>query len=299
MSSSEATLRQLRTAETLQSVVTTMKTLSSVRIGQYRRSVAALDASTETLELALQALLTLHPALLETGGALDADAALRSAPALIVFGSDRGLCGPFNDRVARHAADLLTDAAPGSVTPVLAVGRRLHSRLRALGVAGLQRVRPPGNVGGIEGAVAEVLAHVDGWRSEGRASRLVLAYNRPTAGASFEPHALQLLPFDTAWLRQVRERPWPSRRRPMPLADGQRLLQGVVRQMIAHALVRAFAASQASENAARLAAMDAAERNIEERLEQLRTAYRQARQNAVTAELLDIQSAYALVRDRG
>jgi len=79
----------------------------------------------------------------------------------------------------------------------------------------------------------------------------------------------------------------------MELGQPRELLRGLVRQLIAHDLVRAFAASQASENAARLAAMDAAEKNIEERLETLQTAYRQARQNAVTAELLDIQAAYA------
>jgi len=58
-------------------------------------------------------------------------------------------------------------------------------------------------------------------------------------------------------------------------------------------LVQAFAASQASENAARLAAMEAAERNVEERIDQLRTRYQAARQSSITAELLDIQAAYA------
>ena len=56
MSSITATRRRLQSAETLQAVVTTMKTLSAVRITHYRRSVAALQESTRTLELAVQAL---------------------------------------------------------------------------------------------------------------------------------------------------------------------------------------------------------------------------------------------------
>ena len=74
--------------------------------------------------------------------------------------------------------------------------------------------------------------------------------------------------------------------------DAERMLRGLVRQHVAHVLVRAFAASQAAENAARLAAMEAAERNVDERLAQLRHAAAQERQNAVTEELLDVQAAF-------
>jgi len=292
MSSMLTTRRQLKSAETLQSVVTTMKTLSSVRIVQYRRSVTALEASTKTLELAVQALLTLHPELLE----VEAAPTGRSVAA-VILGSDRGLCGPFNERIIRHATGLLKARTPeGEAPTVLAVGRRVDSRLNAAGYAPAAGVAPPGNVGAIDKAVVEVLAHVDRWRSQGLAGRLYLAYNLPTRGAAYQPVAVRILPVDRQWLERLRARPWPSRRLPMALGDGYALLQGLVRQFIAHALVLAFAASQASENAARLAAMDAAERNIEERITQLGTAYRQARQNAVTAELLDIQAAYAANR---
>ncbi len=289
MSSLASTRRQLNSALTLQSVVTTMKTLSSVRIGQYRRSVAALEASAQTIELALQAVLKMNPELLETP-----EPGARESMAVVVFGSDRGLCGPFNERIARHAAALLAMQQPGGEPPrVLAVGRRLEPRLRTLRLQPHERTEPPGSVGAIDHAVVEVLAHIDRWREEGRADRLFLTYNLPTGGATYESRTIQLLPLSTDWLRELRDRPWPSRRLPMELTHPRELLQGLVRQSIAHELVRAFAASQASENAARLAAMDAAERNIEERLETLQTAYRQARQNAVTAELLDIQAAYA------
>jgi F-type H+-transporting ATPase subunit gamma len=64
-------------------------------------------------------------------------------------------------------------------------------------------------------------------------------------------------------------------------------------------LVRAFAASQTAENAARLAAMEAAERNVEERLTQLRHAANLERQNAVTEELLDVQAAYQATGEAG
>ncbi len=289
--------RQLESAETLGTVVTTMKTLALVRIGQYRRAVQALDASSTTLDLALQALVTLYPELLEARVGAEG-----TALAVVVFGSDRGLCGPFNERLARHAQETLRDRAPtrepaveGEPPAVLAVGRRMVSRLRAVDVPVEHHVRPPGALDTVDLAVLDVLSQVDAWRSAGRAERLLLVHAHPTSAAAYEPQVVQVLPLDTAWLRALRARPWPSKRLPMPLSDAHRLLEGVIRQRIAHALVRAFAASQAAENAARLAAMDAAERNIEERVTALRTAYQQARQNAITEELLDIQAAYAVV----
>lgn len=286
--------RQLQSAETLQSVVTTMKTLSAARINQYRRSVSALDSSTRTLELAVQAVLRMHPELLEAAAAEPAT----DSVAAVVFGSDRGLAGPFNERIARHAAGLLAHRAAGKRVSVLTVGRRLESRLAALGREGDASVRPPASVNAIENAVARVLDHLDRWITEGRADRLYVAYNRPTTGAAYEPIAIRVVPVDMRWLTRLRSREWPTNRLPVPLGDTETLVRGLVRQFISHALVRAFAGSLAAENAARLASMDAAEKNIEERLEQLRTAYRRARHNAVTAELLDIQAAYGVMNER-
>lgn len=116
---------------------------------------------------------------------------------------------------------------------------------------------------------------------------------------AYRPSTVQLLPLDAAWLRELRDRPWPSRRVPMTGLDGPRLLEGLVRQQLTHVLVRAFAASQAAENAARLAAMEAAERSVDERLGQLRHAANLERQNAVTEELLDVQAGYAAAEGGG
>ena len=294
MSRSTTLRKRLEAAETLHTVVTTMKTLASVRIGQYRHAVAALEDSNRTLELALQTLLHRYPQLLEP----QADAGDAGSLAAIVLGSDRGLCGPFNDAVARHAHGLLSARRrSGEHVLLLTVGRRMRARMATLGWPSDVDVDPPGSLAAVEGATMRVLGHVDRWRRQGRAERLFIVHARPLSGARYEPYALQLLPLDRSWLHALHDRTWPSRRLPVAFGDPQELLRGLLRQLIAHALVRAFAASQASENAARLTAMEAAERNVEDRLSELRTAYQAARQNAITAELLDIQVAYLAVTD--
>lgn len=293
MSSEVAIRDQVASAEALLSVVGTMKTLAAVRIGKYRRTVAALRSSARTLDLAWQAAVKLHPELVPAF-----TSSVAGPLAVVVFGSERGLCGGFNERVARHAQGMLRHKAQDSSSAVVfPVGRRVRARLRRLGVSTEEGVQTPGSLESIDQGVAQVLSQIDAWRAEERFEQLFFVYNRPLRGIEYKPLTLQLLPLDEAWLRGLQERPWPSGRLPMPVMAADELLGGVIRQSIAQALVRAFASSMASENGARLAAMEAAERNVEDRLEGLRVAHRTLRQNAITEELLDIQAAYAAMED--
>lgn len=293
MSGREGVRDSLANAETLLSVVTTMKTLSAVHIGKYRKATSALKSSARTLELAWQALARLHPELMPTlsdpgGGAL----------AVVVFGSERGLCGPFNDRVARHLAGMLRERGPaGASAVVFPVGRRVRTRLERLGLETEPGVPLPASLEALDHGVSAVLARIDAWRATGTFDQLYFVYNRPASGTEYRPLTVRLLPVDAAMLRDLLARPWPGGRLPMPIMDAQALLRGLIRQSIAQALVRAFASSMASENIARLMAMEAAERNVEERLASLRVAHRTLRQNAITEELLDIQAAFASMEE--
>jgi F-type H+-transporting ATPase subunit gamma len=155
----------------------------------------------------------------------------------------------------------------------------------------------PSSLDTVDAAVAELLDFIDAERRAGRDSRLRLVYARPLGSTRFEPRTVQVLPLDFGWLHQLKDLPWVTRKLPMELSDPRELLRGLIRQRVALAIVEAFGSSLAAENAARLAAMDAASHNVEERLARLRARSQAARQAAVTAELLDIQSAAAALDD--
>ena len=55
---------------------------------------------------------------------------------------------------------------------------------------------------------------------------------------------------------------------------------------------RACAESQASEHGSRLLAMQAAEKNLDRRIDEVTAEHRRARQANITAELLDVVSGY-------
>jgi F-type H+-transporting ATPase subunit gamma len=82
--------------------------------------------------------------------------------------------------------------------------------------------------------------------------------------------------------------------------DRSALFSSLVRQYLFITLFHTFAESLAAENASRLAAMQAAEKNIQDQLDQLNFAFQQDRQNTITAELLDIIAGFeTLTTDSG
>ena len=131
MSNTTASLRRtIAGAADLQSVVRTMKTVAASSIGQYEKSVSALADYYHAVELGLGACFR------ENGSApLDAerkDKTVADAVGAIVFGSDQGLVGQFNDVVADYAVKTLA-ALPGK-PEVWAVGERVHERLTDAGL---------------------------------------------------------------------------------------------------------------------------------------------------------------------
>ena len=85
---------------------------------------------------------------------------------------------------------------------------------------------------------------------------------------------------------------WPTNRLPVHTIAWGELFAAFIREHLYIALFRAAAESLASENASRLASMQAAERNIDERLETLGVRYRHTRQESITEELLDIIAGF-------
>ena len=83
----------------------------------------------------------------------------------------------------------------------------------------------------------------------------------------------------------------------MPWHD---LFSAVARQYLFISLYRACAESLASENASRILSMQAAEKNIEDRLAELQTEFHHQRQTSITEELLDVVTGFeALSQQRG
>ncbi|SFN40189.1 F-type H+-transporting ATPase subunit gamma [Nitrosospira briensis] len=318
MSDTLANLRQkIERARDLRSVVSTMKALAAVSIGQYEKSVRSLDEYYHAVELGLSVCLSTKAPSADVADVVTVPGEWKvkkdtGVTGAVVFGSDQGLVGQFNDVLADYAVHTLA-TIPGK-TKVWAVGERVHDRLadRSVPLAGCLTV--PFSIKAITPLVGQILAQIilpglegreERKESGGRESRarrgqaeqgegknglqtLYLFYNSSRSGEIYEPVDQQLLPLDETWRSTLAKLPWPTKNLPEVVGSGPETLRTLVREYLFVSLFRACAESLASENASRLAAMERAERNIDQLSEDLRKTFYRLRQSKIDEELFDV-----------
>lgn len=289
MSDTTASLRRkVSSASDLQSVVRTMKALAASSIGQYEQSLRALSDYYRIVELGLSICFSKSaPASLLTEGKGRTDVASVGA---VVFGSDQGLVGQFNDVVADFAVKNL-GAFPGK-PQVWAVGERVHGRLSDAGLPLVGIFAVPNSVAAIAPLVGQILVESEAHHREGEAAELHLFFNRPLSGALYAPVNQRLLPLDENWRHKLVELPWPTGNLPQIMGGGTATLRALIREYLFVSLFRACAESLASENASRLAAMQRADKNIDDLLEDLNGAFHRLRQSGIDEELFDVISGF-------
>lgn len=128
--------------------------------------------------------------------------------------------------------------------------------------------------------------------SRGEVTEFYLFYNRPSSGAVYAPVSQRLLPLDKTWRRKLAELPWPTKNLPEVMGGNAGTLRALIREYLFVSLFRACAESLASENASRLAAMQRADKNIEELLGDLNGTFHRLRQSGIDEELFDVISGF-------
>ncbi|CCI03123.1 F0F1 ATP synthase subunit gamma [Microcystis aeruginosa] len=290
--------RRIAIAQELQSVVKTMKVLAAASIHQYEQAVESLIEYNRTIEMGLQIVL---------GSAVYQHHAIAASPrklprnsplGAIIFGSDQGMCGQFNEQIVRYAVTQIQHLSiDSSQLAVLAVGARVIPPLENAGIVSERNFAMPTSLAGITSMVQELLLHIEMWQSQMQIDKIALFYHKPRSNISYQPHALQLLPVDNKWLQDLQQKRWVGATLPTFTMDWSQLFSALIEQYLFICLYRALAESLASENASRLASMQASEKNIEEQLAQLHAQFQQERQTAITEEMLEIVSGFeALIR---
>ncbi len=286
----ESLRRKIDGAGKLKSVVRTMKALAASSIGQYEAAVRSLADYYRTVELGLVACLrqagTVAP--VERAGRTD-----QRGIGVVVFGSDQGLVGQFNDLLSDFVANTLA-ALPGT-KHLWAVGERVHVRLTDVGLQPMGLFRVPNSVNAITPLVGQILTRCEAHREQGEIEQVYLFYNRPGSGPNYEPVSQRLLPLDETWRRELRQIRWPTENLPEVMNEAGPTLRALVREYLFVSLFKACAESLASENASRLAAMQRAEKNIDELLEDLGRTFHCLRQQTIDEELFDVIAGFELL----
>jgi F-type H+-transporting ATPase subunit gamma len=283
MSSSELLKKKIKSSQDLESVVKTMKALAAVSIRQYEKAVESLTDYNHTVEMGIQILL-------KQGKGLISRQDKSSGLGLVIFGSDQGMCGQFNEQIVNYAHE--SEEIKPEKTAIIAVGIRVLNSLDNINLTADEYLSLPSSVNAITPLVQNIVLQLEKWLNERQIGRIVLYYNELVRSSTYNPKRLQILPLDSLWLKKLKSQPWETKNLPTFKSKPNQLFSLLIEEYLFVSLYCACANSLASENASRLSAMQVAEKNIGDRLEELNMEYQLDRQTTITSELLDIVSGF-------
>jgi F-type H+-transporting ATPase subunit gamma len=101
---------------------------------------------------------------------------------------------------------------------------------------------------------------------------------------------------DEKWKNSLQEIKWPTKLLPQIAGDAKQTLIALINGYLFTSLFKASIESLASENASRLDAMQRAEKNIGDLLDDLNKKYHRLRQSPIDEELFDVVSGFEALR---
>lgn len=278
----EQLTRQSTTLTSIRGIVKTMKTLSAINAAPYEQAAQAIEAYHQVVLQGFSALAFCAPQLVQL---------LPSRPIqrhlILVFGSDHGLCGNYNEQVAEQV-QVFCQAKPEQQTVLLCIGAQMHHALTELGFMPQQLFMPPASAEGIGRLASELVTAIEHFSRGEQLTELAvsLAFTERAEYGSRAPVLKALLPLEQKLLQP--ERHWPSRSLPNFQGSFESLLSSLLQQHLFVSVFRASAEAMVTENAARLALMQQAEQSVDERLDEVKGAMTAVRQDEITTELMDI-----------
>jgi len=278
--------RKLDSIKALREIVTAMRNLAAIYVRRAGGAVDAIRPYSDVVETALGVVLDRAHG---RGADLVADVRCMA----LVFASDQGLCGTYNDRVVRAAMEF-RDASPLPVEFV-AIGRRAHGLLGMRGVAPAMAVGSPTSLEGIRARVPELAAEVFETYARLGADEMVFIYNEYHTAGRFSQQVRRVLPPRREDLGEGRRA--ELRSQPILTAQPADLLGELMEEYFFIQFYRALLESHASENGARLMSMTAASANIDDRLVELTQEFQSVRQDVITSELLDVVGGAEALRE--
>ena len=284
--------KTLDTSKSIKQVVSTMKALSGANIKKYEKIVKILYTYKSNVELALQAVMMHNDKInineLEFVGQSKNKKANNF---VIVFGSNQGLCGRFNDKIANF---LIDDIENIDNNKVIVVGERLSMLLSNTKLKIFKTIPVPNSIENISNTIYELLSIIEEEIENKTINKVFLYYtaNDDTMNGTLTKN--RLIPIDKKILENAQKKVWPTNNIPYWQIDTKTLIVDLLKQYIFVGLNDALVNSIASEQKNRLLTLQNAENNINDLIRTKNLEYNQKRQSTITNELLDVVTGYSV-----
>ena len=282
---------RINSVRSTQKITSAMKMVAASKLR--RAQVAAEEGRpyARSMERMLAGVVSTMPTL-ETAPKLLSGSGADTVHLLVAVTGDRGLCGAFNSSIVRETRRQVARLqGEGKTVKILCVGRKGRDGLRrdcgSLIVDTMEQVT---RAGAQFGPARDIARRLRNMFDAGEFDVGTLVYNTFKSAISQEVTAKQIIPFplpDAAM--EGDEAPITGAVYELE-PDEDLLLGALLPANLSMQVFRALLESYASEQGARMTAMDNATRNAGDMLDSLTLTYNRTRQAAITKELIEIVS---------
>jgi F-type H+-transporting ATPase subunit gamma len=255
----------------LQSVVNAMKGIAAARAHEARSQIEAVESYAQIIALAMASLLP-----------PDRPSQLTTKTGLLVFLAEQGFAGAFSER--------LLDSLPGNPTLFL-IGSRGLSIAQSRDLTPLWSAALPAHPAAMPKLAQSITTAVYKALAAGQIDGLDVIFTHWSAGRP-EIQRQPLFPIDLNQLPPSPPEP------PLTQLDTATLLQSLGADYLHAQLCKAALHAFSAENEARLAAMTAAGSQIKTELLTIQASQRRVRQDAITAEIIELGTGVEAARNR-
>jgi len=294
---------RINSVKSTQKITSAMKMVAAAKLRRAQEQAESARPYAERMERMLGSLAEGLPS--GAGGpALLAGTGKSEVHLLLVATSDRGLCGAFNGSIVRAARNLIGQLQDdGKQVRILCVGRRGRDMLRRLyGSQIIDTIEDVGRRGlsfaDADGITGRVLAMFEA----GEFDVCTVIYNSFRSALTQVVTTQQLIPFATGTAGEGTAGEAAAGEKPTPAAqdasraiyefepEEQEILAELLPRNLAVQIYHALLENSASEQGARMTAMDSATRNAGDMIDDLTLTYNRTRQAYITRELIEIIS---------
>ncbi|MBI4666523.1 MAG: ATP synthase F1 subunit gamma [Nitrospinae bacterium] len=205
---------------------------------------------------------------------------------IVVMSGDKGLCGPFNSNVFKATQKIIADlSAKGAEVSLIISGKKGVDFFKRRKLQIRQVYLDYGKNLGYELArsMAGLAASVF---LEEEADQVYMVFNKFRNVVVQEPRTIQLLPVALPKRDEHGQAPVDFEYEP----SAHEIVGEILKKYIESQVFQGLLESSASENGARMTAMDAATKNAKEMIAALTLSYNRARQAAITTGIIEVVS---------
>ena len=263
----------------LGAVVNAMKGIAAARAHVARTQVEAVDNYAATIATAMSSLITLDNATVAEHAVQDA-----STQGLLVFCAEQGFAGAFSERILDALGDELNPET------LFLIGTRGQSIANARGITQHWTAALPSHTPGIPKLANDATVAIYQAVLEDRIDHLDVVFTGWKSGRGSVIRQC-LFPMDLTDL------PTSTHERPLTQVPDHTLLDSLSKDYFHSQVCKAALHAFASENEARLDAMSSASSQIERELTTFQSKLHRVRQEAITAEIIELGTGAAAADD--